>query len=106
MKKIWLAAALASCSMLCACGRQSPFPAPAEAPPAATAQQLEEIIRPDVSAAFSSRDLAGSYDAQSAVKINLTGNSAACDDSAVRIGGDDQGLPPDMGGRPGNKPRG
>ncbi|OUQ24536.1 hypothetical protein B5E80_06950 [Flavonifractor sp. An135] len=37
---------------------------------------------------FSERDLAGTYDADSAIAIQLTGGSASCDSSAVAIDGD------------------
>lgn len=41
----------------------------------------------DTSALFSDRDLAGTYDESAAVAIQLSGNSAACDSSAVTVEG-------------------
>lgn len=41
----------------------------------------------DVSSLFSDRDLEGSYDPAEAVAVTLTGDSAACDSSAVSIEG-------------------
>lgn len=89
MKKSRFIPALALCLLLCGCsGREAvaQTQAPA-APPSAAVFETVEISRPDVSGAFSNRDIEGGYDESAAVRISLTGDSAACDDSAVSIAG-------------------
>lgn len=41
----------------------------------------------DVSSQFSDRDLDGTYDESSAIKVQLNGSSASCDSDAVTISG-------------------
>lgn len=90
MKRFLLIPVLALCLLLIGCGRQeAPAQAPEKPPSGAPVQGFGEleISRPDVSGAFSSRDMAGGYDKAAAVKISLTGDGAVCDDSMVKVSG-------------------
>lgn len=58
-----------------------------ESAAAATADSVNTIAVINTDGLFSDRDLAGTYDAEEAVTIQLNGDSAACDSSAVQIEG-------------------
>lgn len=90
MKRFLLIPVLALCLLLSGCGgRESPAQAPEEPPSEAHVQEFGEveIARPDVSGAFSVRDIEGSYDEAAAIKIDLSGESAVCNEGAVSISG-------------------
>lgn len=58
-----------------------------ESAAAATADSVNTIAVINTDGLFSDRDLAGTYDAEEAVTIQLNGDSAACDSSAMQIEG-------------------
>lgn len=90
MKRSRLIPVLTLCLLLSGCGgRESSVHGQTDAPSGAPVQDIGamEISRPDVSGAFSSRDMAGSYDESAAIKISLTGDSAVCDSGAVNVSG-------------------
>lgn len=66
---------------------QASSDASASSQDAALSGQQTAASAMDTSALFSDRDLEGTYDESAAVAIQLSGNSAACDSSAVTVEG-------------------
>ena len=90
MKKYRFIPALALCLLLCGCGapgQSAQSPSPGYPAAGDNAQASAGLTPPDVSGAFSKRDMKADYDAESAINISLTRDSAVCADSSVSVEG-------------------